>query len=73
MRCGPQVEEMGLQHFSPPLSKAELKAKVIFFEQVQLPSPAYLQSLPPRVEWWTKTTRHDCHGTFVSTQTLDCR
>ena len=38
MRCGPQVAEMGRQHFSPALSKAELKAKVIAaFGQVQLP------------------------------------
>ena len=48
MRCGPQVEEMGLQHFSPPLSKAELKAKVISaFEQVQLPSPERIYKAYP--------------------------
>ena len=48
MRCGPQVEEMGQQHFSPPLSKAELKAKVISaFEQVQLPSPERIYKAYP--------------------------
>jgi len=48
MRCGRQVEEMGQQHFSPPLSKAELKAKVISaFEQVQLPSPERIYKAYP--------------------------
>ena len=48
MRCGSQVEEMGRQHFSPPLSKAELKAKVISaFEQVQLPSPERIYKAYP--------------------------
>ena len=48
MCCGPQVEEMGQQHFSPPLSKAELKAKVISaFKQVQLPSPERIYKAYP--------------------------
>ena len=38
MRCGKQVAEMGKQHFSPSLSKLELKEKVLSaFQEVQLP------------------------------------
>ncbi len=38
MRCGKQVAEMGKQHFSPSLSKLELKEKVLSaFAEVQLP------------------------------------
>ena len=48
MRCGPQVAEMGRQHFSPALSKAELKAKVIAaFGQVQLPAPERIYEAYP--------------------------
>ena len=40
MRCGKQVAEIGKQHFSPSLSKNELKEKVLTaFQEVQLPNP----------------------------------
>ena len=47
MRCGPQVAEMGRQHFSPALSKAELKAKVIscFWPSTVARTRTYLRGL----------------------------
>ena len=48
LRCGPQVEEMGKQHFSPSLNKEELKRKVISaFEKVKLPSPERIYNAFP--------------------------